>query len=116
MRTFLAIGVAWCSTVFVVWADLPSIAVSPDGQTFTVTYQGGARWACTVYEEQTASPLLPPYRPRHCGSLEDDSTSYVDDWEFIPAEDRDWIVFAEVGYPRGKDLVYVETNRLSVHH
>ena len=91
---------------------LPYVISSPSGEELFVAYREGAVWACTVYELQKADP---PYTPRHCWSLDEESTFYFDDWAYIRPEDKDWKVWAEISYPKGGTVEYIETDRIEIH-
>ena len=102
-------------------AATPQISTSADHQQFTVSFEKGAIWACTVYQSQRVTDEdranFPDgkYAPRHCWALDETMTSYPDDWAWILPYDVDWHVWAEVGYPRGGEVVYVKTNVVVVH-
>lgn len=100
------------------FAATPAI-VEKNGQ-FTVTFDKGAVWACTVYQMQRVTEdrtLFPDgrYTPRHCWALDEEMTSYPDDWNWILTYDADWKVWAEIGYPKGGEIVYAQTNVIDVH-
>jgi hypothetical protein len=98
----------------------PRIVAHPN-QTFTVTFDKGAVWACTVFRMQkateTPSETFPDghYTPRHCWSLDETFTSYQDDWAYILPYDSYWRVWAEIGYRRNSEIVYVHTNTLEAY-
>ena len=58
---------------------------------FTIHFDKGAIWACTVYEQ-----IGTDYAPRHCGALSEDQSWYVDNWAYIEQVDVMWAVWAEV--------------------
>lgn len=95
--------------------------ISSNGETFKVTYDKGAVWSCTVFQQQkvgTPDANFPDgrYTPKHCWSITRDSTSYEDDWALITPEDTDWLVWAEVQYINGHDMVStVVSNKVRVH-
>lgn len=97
---------------------------------FTITFDKGAVWACTVFRmvEPTEKDLEQwpdgHYAPRSCGDLSKDMTSYVEEFSpyiFDPRTGQpynvDWDVYAEIGYPvpDSNTVSYVETNRVRTH-
>ena len=79
----------------------PVLTVSADRETFTVRYRVGAIFACTHYHpvgefDQDRQPVV----IHSCGFLDDGATSYQEGWAHIPPQQKDWDVWAEVGYPR----------------
>lgn len=99
----------------------PSIVASQDGEKFTVTFDAGAVWACTVYQQQVVGEPdanFPDgmYAPRHCWDLKTSNTAYYDDWMYILKYDTDWLVWSEIGYPKSNDDIgYVMTNKIRIH-
>ena len=90
----------------------PTIVATNKGEDLLITYQAGAKMACTVFEMQTPEN----YAPRHCWLVEEDSTNYIDDWHLIPPYDKDWKVYAEVAYQGPDDKpVFLKSNVLSLH-
>lgn len=92
------------------------------GEQLLVSFDKGAVWACTVFQQQVVGTPDQNwsdgrYAPRHCWSLYSDATSYDDNWNYIKSYDTDWLVWAEVGYPAlGVDVIqYTKTNVLEIH-
>ena len=98
-----------------------AIKAAPDGETFSVTFEPGAIWACTVFQMQKAteppSSYFPDgkYAPRHCWGLSPAVGFYEDNWDHIPPYGEDWLVWAEIQRPGASEFVSEETNRLSIH-
>jgi hypothetical protein len=121
MYTRISTLVAVLALGVVAWATTPTIAISRDGEQFTITFEKGATWACTVYRmttpTETPSESFPDghYAPRHCWNLDVSMTTYPDDWAYIPPYHADWDVYAEIGYSKEGDIVYVSTNRVRTH-
>ena len=101
----------------------PTITKSQDGEHFVVSFdEGGAVHACTVYwmvkiTEPIGDPNFPDghYAPRHCWFLDDDTTSYEDNWDYIPRYHTDWEVWSEVGFLIDGKTVYFKTNVVFQH-
>lgn len=96
--------------------------VQVEGEQIMVSYRQGAVWSCTIFRmtvptEDATNPNFPGgyYAPRHCWQLDERSYFYTDDWAFIEKYDKDWDVYAEVGYPQ-KDgsIEYLESNKVRV--
>lgn len=102
--------------------ELPRIEAIQGGELFIVSYKPGAVWSCTVYRMTVATEdpngAFPDghYAPRHCWALDEKSSAYTDDWEWIRKYDVEWEVWAEVGYPVGNtpEVTYTKTNVIKV--
>ena len=93
-----------------------------DCEQMEVTFPTGANWACTVYEQQVVleenRQYFPngKYAPRHCWALDEDMTSYQENWAHIRKEHTNWRVWAEIQYDVGGGQERVmTTNILEVH-
>lgn len=100
--------------------SLPSLAIFDGGERIQVTFEPGAIWACTVYEQQdiAKTPLRDGsiYAPQHCWGLDRDMEGYEDDWAYIRRFDTDWLVWAFIQYEQDDgSMLKVETNRVEVH-
>lgn len=107
----------------------PSISTPDNGETFKVSFDQGAIFACTIFRmvEKTEEPsdTWPDghYAPRSCGMLDPRMSGYEEAWSPYIRDPQtgkeygvDWEVFAEIQYPtRDGDFVSVETNRIRVH-
>jgi hypothetical protein len=107
----------------------PTIATNDNGETYTVTFDKGAIFTCTIFRmvEATETNLdqWPDghYAPRVCGMIDDPNmTSYVEQFSpyiFNPqtgqSYNAEWDVYAELQYPTGRNsFTTVETNRVRV--
>lgn len=105
--------------VMVIMTTASPTIESVKGGKFLITYDKGAVWSCTVYQEQVkrASDSNFPdgmYAPRHCWGLDADTTGYVDDWAYITKSGQKWKVWAEVQYEVGNELKVVKSNQVEV--
>lgn len=95
--------------------------IASNGDTFKVSYDKGAVWSCTVFQQQKVNKTdanFPDgrYTPKHCWGLNRDENSYEDNWAFIDKADTDWLVWAEVQYIDGHDNVKtVISNKVRIH-
>lgn len=110
----------WLLTILLL-ASAPVITRNID-ETFSTRFDAGALWACTYFQEQRVREESREhwpdgrYMPHKCGGLDLTSTYYEDNWDYIRAEDSDWLVWSEVGYPQPNgEIAYVSSNRLRVH-
>ena len=100
----------------------PSITAVDGGRLFEVTFDQGAGYACTIYQQQVVGEPdqnFPDgrYTPKHCWYLEPSDSGYQDDWAFIKPENTDWLVWSEIDYMNLEGVVVrtVLTNQVRVH-
>jgi hypothetical protein len=110
------------SLLMTVLAAAPWMSYTSKSETFSVRFEQGAIWACVYFQEQRireeARVNFPDgrYKPHKCGGLDLTSTIVEVDWEYIRAEDSDWLVWAEIGYEQKDGTVaYTASNQLRVH-
>jgi hypothetical protein len=102
----------------------PTLAVSPNEEQFTVTFEKGATQVTTVYQEQTVTEKVGPketfpdghYTPKHIWFLDPSDTTVKDDWDYILKYNDDWLVWSEVLYVDAKGVqTTVVSNKLRIH-
>lgn len=100
--------------------DRPSITTSNDGERFKVSFEAGAIWACTIFQQQVVTEITENfpdglYTPKHCWHLDPSLTTYDDNWAYIHQYDTPWKVWAELTYVENGETVIHKSNVIDLN-
>ena len=110
MKLLLALAIVFMPAFQASYVPVsPVLSATADGEAFIITFEAGADRTCTIFtqldtREETVA----------CADLFPNQSVIEHNWFDIPKLEKEWSVYAAVGYPKGEDYYIAESRRIRV--